>query len=97
MRNSEQEIQRRHEAVINHIVQHGFICPGWRRPPHPAKKLTADHRIAISAGGSEFGELVVLCIKCNSSRQGHDYDDANSLRSFDGAKVASPTLGELCD
>ena len=47
----------------------GYICSGWKRPPHFATDLTADHPLPTSKGGNEYQELVVYCRSCNSSKQ----------------------------
>ncbi|WP_285636856.1 HNH endonuclease [Actinoallomurus iriomotensis] len=52
-----------------HVEQYGWVCPGWRRDPHPATDLTADHVNPRAAGGRIDGQLRVLCRSCNSSRQ----------------------------
>ena len=62
---------RRASIVDAWIARFGLVCPGFRRPKHYVRHrrdLTADHVISRSAGGSEFGELRVLCRSCNSSR-----------------------------
>lgn len=66
---SHTERQRRAQAVADHRAQHGDWCPGWHRPGHTATDLTADHVIAVAAGGTEHGELQVLCRSCNSTKQ----------------------------
>lgn len=52
-----------------HVEQYGWVCPGWKKPPHPAEKLTADHVLPTGRGGRQDGPLRVLCRSCNSSRQ----------------------------
>jgi 5-methylcytosine-specific restriction protein A len=58
------------EAVAAHRATHGDWCPGWRRPPHPATDLTADHidPRSLAAG------IRILCRGCNS-RRGNTPDD----------------------
>ena len=51
------------------IQMNGYICSGWKRPPHFATDLTADHPLPTSKGGNEYQELVVYCRSCNSSKQ----------------------------
>lgn len=65
------EQQRRAEAVRAWIEANGYVCPGWHRPPHPSRDLTADHVQAVAAGGDERGELGVLCRSCNGSKADH--------------------------
>ena len=48
--------------------EHGYLCPGWYREAHYSEDLTADHVTPVGAGGSEWGELRVLCRSCNSRR-----------------------------
>lgn len=65
------ERQRRREAVAEHRATYGDVCPGWRRPAHPATQtnpLTADHPTAVRAGGSEQQPLAVLCRECNGAK-----------------------------
>ena len=66
---SNAETRRRAQAVAHHRAVHGDWCPGWRRPPHHSTDLTADHRTPVAAGGSEQGQLAVLCRSCNSTKQ----------------------------
>lgn len=62
------EQRRRAEAVQAHVATHGWWCPGWRRPAHESHDLTADHVIAVAAGGGEDGPLQVLCRSCNGRK-----------------------------
>jgi 5-methylcytosine-specific restriction protein A len=62
------EQQRRKHAVDDHVAQHGYVCPGYRRPAHESHDLTADHVVAVANGGAESGELQVLCRACNSAK-----------------------------
>jgi 5-methylcytosine-specific restriction enzyme A len=62
------ERQRRARAVTAHVATFGYVCPGWRRPPHPSTDLTADHVYPVALGGPERGPLRVVCRKCNSAR-----------------------------
>jgi 5-methylcytosine-specific restriction enzyme A len=59
---------RRARVVAEWINIYGAWCPGWQRPAHPSTDLTADHQIAVAAGGPEDGPLRVLCRGCNSAR-----------------------------
>jgi hypothetical protein len=38
------------------ISEHGWLCPGWKRPHHVADDLVVDH------------DLGVLCRQCNSTK-----------------------------
>ncbi|MFI9558857.1 hypothetical protein [Nonomuraea endophytica] len=62
------ERTRRAAAVATWRAEHGDWCPGWRRPGHPARDLTADHIQAVAAGGREDGPLGVLCVSCNGRK-----------------------------
>lgn len=65
------EQQRRKAAVDAHIQQHGYVCPGWDRPPHPVHPpniLTADHVSPVARGGAGDGPLHVLCRVCNGAK-----------------------------
>jgi hypothetical protein len=69
------ERRRRAAVVANHIQLHGYVCPGCPLSdgqPHQAdpdsNPLTADHYIAVGAGGPEDGPLRVMCRRGNSAR-----------------------------
>ncbi|SRR6266571_1970326 len=62
------ERNRRADTVAAWVKMHGFTCPGWQRPPHPADDLSADHIIARRLGGPQDGPLQVLCRQCNSAK-----------------------------
>ena len=59
----------RKDAVNRHIALNGYICSGYRRRPHFATDLTADHPMPTSKGGDQYQDLVVYCRSCNSSKQ----------------------------
>jgi 5-methylcytosine-specific restriction protein A len=61
------ERKRRAETVAAWVLVHGWVCPGYGVPPHPASDLTADHLIPRSLGG-EHGPLGVACAGCNARR-----------------------------
>jgi 5-methylcytosine-specific restriction protein A len=67
------EQARRASVVAAHRLRFGAWCPGWGVAPHPAEDLTADHVVAVAAGGTESGELSVLCRACNGRKaeRGH--------------------------
>lgn len=67
-RASAAEDARRAQAIAQWRAQHGDVCPGWQRAPHAASDLTADHKVAVAAGGGEHGELTVLCRSCNGRK-----------------------------
>ena len=66
------ERKRRATAVHNWRTEYGEHCPGIPAagiPPHathPGNPLTADHLHPVALGGSESGEIVVRCRRCNS-------------------------------
>ncbi len=62
------EKRRRAKAVAEWVAVHGWICPGWRRPPHPSHDLTAAHTVAVANGGGD-SPIKVLCRSCNSRQQ----------------------------
>jgi 5-methylcytosine-specific restriction endonuclease McrA len=55
-------------AISEHVRGNGWVCPGYRRAPHPSRDLTADHVVALANGGPVAGEVVVRCRSCNSRR-----------------------------
>ena len=54
----------RKRVVAEHVRQHGWVCPGYERPEHPSRDLTAAHTTAVANGGTEFRGA--LCRSCNS-------------------------------
>lgn len=62
------ERARRAEAVDEWVRTHGWWCPGWGVPDHYSDDLTADHVVAVAAGGPEDGALGVLCRPCNGRK-----------------------------
>ena len=66
--NSRAERRRRAAAVSEWVREYGWVCPGWQRPSHESRDLTAAHSIAVAHGGAHSA-LTVLCRSCNS-RQG---------------------------
>jgi hypothetical protein len=63
--NSRHERNRRSETVNAWVQANGWLCPGWRRPPHQSHDLTAAHAVPVVHGGGN-GPLTVLCRACNS-------------------------------
>lgn len=61
---SSAEKHRRSAAVREWVRLHGWVCPGYERPTHPSRDLTAAHSVAVALGGDEIGG--VLCRSCNS-------------------------------
>lgn len=70
------ERKRRAAAVAAHRAAHGDWCPGWGRPAHASSDLTADHTLAVAAGGREDGPLSVLCRVCNGAKQDRSAKEA---------------------
>ena len=68
---SHKQKKYRKDVVNRHIQMNGYICTGWKRPPHFATDLTADHPLPTSKGGNEYQELwsiVVLAIVQNKAQ-----------------------------
>lgn len=66
---SDPAVRRQRKAAVDAWVQaHGWVCPGWRRDPHPSTDLTADHVVAVASGGNPLGPFAVLCRSCNSRK-----------------------------
>ncbi|KAA9227045.1 hypothetical protein F6I42_03470 [Corynebacterium amycolatum] len=60
------EYNRRRRVVTEWRAKHGDLCPGYKRTPHPASDLTAEHVHAVAETGDGRGRLTVLCRACNS-------------------------------
>ena len=45
------------------VNEHGWVCPGYRVPPHPSTDLTVDH-----VDPRNDSVLAVLCRSCNASK-----------------------------
>jgi hypothetical protein len=54
---------RKHSARrrAEHVERHGWVCPGFRRPPHRVDRLTLDHPDPLVLGGPLIQEGVVMC------------------------------------
>ena len=61
------ERNRRALTVAAWVAEHGWTCPGWQRPAHHSRDLTAAHTIAVALGGAR-SPLTVLCRSCNSAQ-----------------------------
>lgn len=59
-------------AVAHHVRDHGWICPGWRRPPHHVHpgELECDHLDPDKRDGLTADDVQVLCHSCNSRKGG---------------------------
>lgn len=66
--NRRAERNRRVKAVRAWVEVNGWVCPGWRRPPHESHDLTAAHATAVARGGAH-SPLTVLCRSCNARQQ----------------------------
>lgn len=60
------EYNRRRKTVTQWRAAHGNICPGYKRPPHPATDLTAEHITPVADILDGNSALSVLCRSCNS-------------------------------
>jgi len=63
------ERKRRVDTVTAWIEQHGLVCPGYRKPPHPVasrRELDADHVVPVSVGG-EHGPSASAARACRPS------------------------------
>ena len=50
--------------------RYGNLCVGWRRPRHYTKRLTVDHILPLSQGGTHaWSNLRGMCWWCNNRRQ----------------------------
>ena len=58
-------ISRRYRA--EHVARHGWVCPGWDRPPHPSTDLVTDH-----VNPRDPTRVQVLCRSCNSRKSVHE-------------------------
>lgn len=66
-------VRLRDRAVREHVRVHGWMCPGWKRPPHPVGpgQLTGDHIIPRAVAPElrlERSNVAVLCLACNSAK-----------------------------
>jgi len=60
-------------VISRHVAKHGWVCPGWRRSPHPVPPggLTGDHIIPrairpdLAEDPTNYG---VLCPLCNTTK-----------------------------
>ena len=59
------ERARRKAIVDGWVAANGWVCPGWERPEHASRDLTAAHKTAVAHGGKD-STLGVLCRSCNS-------------------------------
>lgn len=68
---SNAERRKRADIVAAWRKRYGDWCPGYKRAPHRASDLTAEHVQALADGGAPAQPLIVLCRACNS-RHGAD-------------------------
>ena len=76
------EQRRRKAAVDAWVAEHGWVCSGWGRAPHPSRDLTAAHSVPVALGGGGSG-LGVLCRSCNSHQ---------AMASFSVPDLGGPLL-----
>lgn len=72
--------KRRTRDLAEHRAKHGDICPGYKRPPHPASRLTDDHIDPLALGGDLLGPTQILCDSCNT-RKRHDQTPTRRVRT----------------
>jgi 5-methylcytosine-specific restriction endonuclease McrA len=93
-RRTAKERQRRQALIKQHVQAYGWVCPGHGRPAHEAHDLTADHVLPVARGGSETGEIRVLCRSCNSARGArleHVRDRTRASSDSDGRRGRGST------
>jgi 5-methylcytosine-specific restriction endonuclease McrA len=57
--------QRTRRAFLNQwVARHGMTCAGYKRPPHKAQRLLADH---VHPHSLDQG-LQALCWSCNTAK-----------------------------
>ncbi|MFI1090937.1 HNH endonuclease [Streptomyces sp. NPDC020917] len=60
----------RARLIAEHVAIHGQWCPGFEREAHTAERLSVDHIVPRTAGGTDDREnLQVLCLSCNSRKR----------------------------
>lgn len=56
--------------VRDHVERHGWLCPGYKVPPHRVEpgRLTGHHLLSPLDGGDVLDEanVQVLCLRCNA-------------------------------
>jgi len=70
-------------AIKEHVYRHGWICPGYQRPPHRVApgELTGDHTLPLSQGGTSTADnLGILCGFCNTSKGGSNRETQRAGR-----------------
>jgi len=60
------------KTVRDWVALPGWTCPGWKRAPHPSRRLAADHRVPLARDGAPFepANVGVLCGSCNTAKGG---------------------------
>ncbi len=77
------------KVVTNHVLTHGWTCPGYGRNPHPSTDLTGDHVVSLADGGASVAANVrILCRSCNS-RKGK----RSGTRAQDQGRIYPPRVG----
>ena len=52
----------------------GYICSGYKRRPHLAIDLTADHPMPTSKGGDEYQDLMFIVVVATAQNKHHSDD-----------------------
>ncbi|MFI5504476.1 hypothetical protein ACFLIN_03815 [Corynebacterium kutscheri] len=73
------EKMRRRAVVRAWRNVHGNYCPGYKRSPHEATDLTAEHVDPVADTGDASTVLTVLCRSCNSR---HGAETSNKYQTF---------------
>lgn len=70
----------RRKFVEDWIARNGYVCPGYKRPPHASRDLTVEHTRPVADSASytpNTSDWTVLCRSCNSR---HGAETANRFR-----------------
>ena len=66
-------------AVNRHCFYCGIQCNSWNRP---SQRITKDHRMPVSRGGSDAIEnIVVACKRCNSEKSNLTDEEYLAMRT----------------
>lgn len=66
-------------TVAAWVRRRGWLCPGYRVPPHTAYDLTLDHPIALAQGGAPLPRRPgVLCRACNGRKAANPPSDSEA-------------------
>ncbi len=61
------------QTIADHVAAHGWVCPGWRVPPHPVPDggLQGEHILPRSTHphlANDPDNYSVLCPTCNKRK-----------------------------